>query len=137
MNNPAHWKVAYRHCCFAFPPAEPDLTVALVKDRFQQEGLRQQNNDFPGVCACGFGGGGGISPAATHCDTNNLSMVLASPCKTARIRHCPSSSLLSLQQIQAHHARSARNEMNIQILRVNICRWALFRALILKAAVTL
>lgn len=126
-------KVAYRHCCSAFPPAEPDLTVAPVKDRFQQERLRQPNNNFPAVCACTEC----IPPAATHRNTNNLSMVLASPCKTTRIRPCPSSSVLPPQQIQAHHTTSAKNEMNIQILRVNICRRALFNALISKAAVTL
>lgn len=84
-------------------------------------------------CVCG----GCIPLAATHCDPNNLSMLLANPCKTVRIRHRPSSSVPPPWQLKAHHTRPARKEMNIQILRVNICRWALFNALILKAAVTL
>lgn len=84
-------------------------------------------------CVCG----GCILLAATHCDPNNLSMLLANPCKTVRIRYRPSSSVPPPWQLKAHHTRPARKEMNIQILRVNICRWALFNALILKAAVTL
>lgn len=132
MSNPVRRRVAFTLCCLAFLLSEPDLTGAPVKDRFQQEGPRQQSNDFPGVCACGeifllqlhF-----AIPITSRCSRQ-------APARHSRIRHCPSSSMPSLWHIQAHHGRSAWNEMNIQILCVNICRQGLFSALILKAAVT-